>query len=444
MANRTVTLIRICKTESGWRRYPVAFGKNGRIRPGWVMVNNEPEYYKQGRYELRLYEGSKLVYKPASEHASEALTARDRMERKLIAKESAHAAGILLPDNDPERVSLSKKAREFVRDAEQRGALEAADVNRLVTAEFLRVVKKAYLDEIRRSDILDFYTALRKRGNSDRTVANKHARLKSFLRFAGMDVKEIFPPKPRYDETLPTIYTSDQISAILNVADAYMHLVIDLALKCGLREQEIVHLEWGDIHVHDKVLRVSSKPHYEFRVKDSEERDIPVPDDLLRELQGWHKKHSKPGLMLATKSGNANRKLLRTLKRLAKREALNCGQCDGCKSKLGECQEWTLHKFRRTYCTTLLRSGLDLRTVQAYMGHADLASTMRYLRPASSAEAQAKINAIQWCGADSGRDVAFSQPRGSSPRIKANHPSNPQVRHPSGLGEGVNVLVGAT
>ena len=33
MANRTVTLIRICKTEKGWRRYPVAFGKNGRIRP---------------------------------------------------------------------------------------------------------------------------------------------------------------------------------------------------------------------------------------------------------------------------------------------------------------------------------------------------------------------------------------------------------------------------
>ena len=217
-----------------------------------------------------------------------------------------------------------------------------------------------------------------------------------FPKAAGMDVKKVFPPKPRYDETLPTIYTSDQISAILDVADAHMHLVIDLALKCGLREQEIVYLEWSDIHVHDKVLRVSSKPRYQFRVKDSEERDIPIPDDLLQELRAWHKDRSRPGLMLATKRGNANRKLLRTLKRLAKREGLNCKQCDGCRSKLGECQEWTLHKFRRTYSTTLLRSGLDLRTVQAYMGHANLASTMRYLRPASSAEAQAKINAIQW------------------------------------------------
>ena len=61
-----------------------------------------------------------------------------------------------------------------------------------------------------------------------------------------------------------------------------------------------------------------------------------------------------------------------------------------------ECQEFTLHKFRRTYITTLLRSGVDLRMVQAYAGHKDIASTMRYLRPASAKEAQAKLNGIEW------------------------------------------------
>lgn len=395
MANRTVTLVRICKTEKGWRRYPVAFGKNGRVRPGWVLINGEPEYYEQGRYELRLYEGSRLVYAPAGDNAAEALAARDRMEHKLAAKESARAAGMILPADEPGRVSLSTKAREFIRDAEKRGAKVAADVNRLVTTEFLRVVKKSYADEICREDIFDFHAALRKRGCSDRTVSNKHARIASFLRFAGVD-RSILPPPPRYDETLPTIYTSDEISGILGSADPYMHLVIGLALKCGLRDQEIMHLEWSDIHRRDSVLRVSSKPRYGFRVKDSEERDLPVPDDLLEELKDWQDSHPDRALIAATKHGNPNSKLLRTLKHLAKRARLNCGQCDGCKAKTRECQQWTLHKFRRTYCTTLLRSGLDLRTVQAYMGHADLASTMRYLRPASGAEAQAKINAIRW------------------------------------------------
>lgn len=395
MANRTVTLICICKMESGWRRYPPAYGKNGRIRPGWVMVGGEPRHYEQGRYELRLYEGSRLVYVPAGDNAAEAVAARQRMEHKLAAKASAHAAGMLLPAEDPGRVSLTAKAREFIRDAEQRGANVAADVNRLVTAEFLRIIKKTYADEIGREDLFEFHAVLRKRGCSDRTVANKHARISSFLRFAGVD-RSILPPPPRYDETLPTIYTSDEISSIFGAADAYMHLVIGLALKCGLRDQEIMHLEWPDIHRRDRVLRVSSKPRYGFRVKDSEERDIPLPDDLLQELEDWHKSHPNSGLVVGTKGGSPNTKLLRTLKRIAKRARLNCGHCEGCKTEARECQQWTLHKFRRTYCTMLLRSGVDLRTVQAYMGHADITSTMRYLRPASSAEAQAKINAIRW------------------------------------------------
>jgi integrase len=61
-----------------------------------------------------------------------------------------------------------------------------------------------------------------------------------------------------------------------------------------------------------------------------------------------------------------------------------------------ECEGYTLHRFRRTYITTLLRSGIDLRTVQAYAGHKDLASTMRYLRPATGKEAKAKLNAVKW------------------------------------------------
>jgi site-specific recombinase XerD len=60
-------------------------------------------------------------------------------------------------------------------------------------------------------------------------------------------------------------------------------------------------------------------------------------------------------------------------------------------------KDWRLHKFRATFCTMHLRAGVDLRTVQAWMGHADtpagLQATMRYLRPAEGEEARAKANA---------------------------------------------------
>ena len=63
------------------------------------------------------------------------------------------------------------------------------------------------------------------------------------------------------------------------------------------------------------------------------------------------------------------------LKRMAHRAGLNCGRCGGCR-EIDECQEYTLNRFRRIYLTTLLRNGIDLRTVQAYAGHKDLATDL--------------------------------------------------------------------
>ena len=55
---------------------------------------------------------------------------------------------------------------------------------------------------------------------------------------------------------------------------------------------------------------------------------------------------------------------------------------------------WWLHKFRATFATHALQGGIDLRTVQSWMGHTDLASTMRYLRPARGEKVQALVEAL--------------------------------------------------
>jgi integrase len=168
-----------------------------------------------------------------------------------------------------------------------------------------------------------------------------------------------------------------------------------MALKLGLREQELMFAEWTDVNWQDSTFRVQGKQHWEFKVKDSEQREVPIPADLLERLREWRRTRPKSKLIVGTASDKPNGHFLRALKRLAKREGLNCGSCGGCRGT-GDCQQWTLHKLRRTYATTLLRNGVDVRTVQAYAGHADMETTLRYLRPASAAEAQERINAIQW------------------------------------------------
>jgi len=99
MANKKVVLVRLCKTAKGWRRYPVAVGKNGRIKPNFVIVDGQEREFKEGRYQLRTYEGTRMVYKDAGENAAAAQTARTKTEHLLEAKASAKEAGVKIECN---------------------------------------------------------------------------------------------------------------------------------------------------------------------------------------------------------------------------------------------------------------------------------------------------------------------------------------------------------
>jgi site-specific recombinase XerD len=52
--------------------------------------------------------------------------------------------------------------------------------------------------------------------------------------------------------------------------------------------------------------------------------------------------------------------------------------------------EWHLHRFRDTAATRWLRAGIDVRTVQEWLGHESLATTQKYLEPSKETEKQLK------------------------------------------------------
>lgn len=79
-------------------------------------------------------------------------------------------------------------------------------------------------------------------------------------------------------------------------------------------------------------------------------------------------KRGKGGLLFPTKNGQPNFDFLDMAKAVAKRAGIE------------ESEVW-LHKFRFTFATRALWAGVDLRTVQDWMRHTDLASTLRYLKP---------------------------------------------------------------
>ena len=57
-------------------------------------------------------------------------------------------------------------------------------------------------------------------------------------------------------------------------------------------------------------------------------------------------------------------------------------------SRAGLNKEWHLHRFRGTAATRWLRAGIDVRTVQEWLGHESLATTQKYLEPSKETERQ--------------------------------------------------------
>jgi integrase/recombinase XerD len=90
-------------------------------------------------------------------------------------------------------------------------------------------------------------------------------------------------------------------------------------------------------------------------------REIPLPTFLLDALR------KRPdGLLFPSVKGKENKVMLRTLKDVVKRAGLP--------------GTWTLHKFRKTYATLQSASGIDVRTIQARLGHSSISTTLIYLQ----------------------------------------------------------------
>lgn len=408
--DRSIKLMWKTKTPKGWRYFPCLFHmQHGdyEVMAGMVTDGGVEVSYPVGKFFLRTYEGSRIVYTPVDScHPRDAVNAlrkavedaRVQVSESAPVTEHARAQRAVASKRNGVPSLLKDAAAAYVVHCESLQRVESAEDARQVMDEFRQATGVVYVSKITRKDVLQFCSWLRDiRKNGDRTVSNKYGRLLAFLRFSKVTVEGLEKgDRPTYEEKAVNTYDAGMMDALRNAADDYMRLAIDMAQQMGLRYQELIHAEWADLKDCMFTVRGKVRAGYTFKVKDKEQRNVPVNADLCARLSAW--KESRPGtmLILGTASDSPNTHLLRQLKRLAKNNGLNCGHCKGCTGKEKECAEWTLHRFRRTYVTTLLRAGVDLKTTQRMAGHSDLKSTQRYLDAMSAENVLPVVNAIKW------------------------------------------------
>ena len=167
---------------------------------------------------------------------------------------------------------------------------------------------------------------------------------------------------------------------MFKVCSRYHLTLYKFLLMTGLREQEAMYCVWNDVNFDASTINMRWKPQYDFAPKAYRERGSHPGEALWRLCRSSTRKWEGERLVFCTASGRPDTHMLRALKRNAASAGLDP-------------ERYWLHKFRATFATLHLAAGVDLRTVQSWLGHTNLESTIRYLKPARGEAVRDKVNA---------------------------------------------------
>ena len=380
MANREVNLTKRVQTPLGMRYCAVVLSTNGRVKPDVVIVNGKEERHPEGAYYLEWREGSKRVRLSVGKDPADGSARLLRKEAELNALNNGVT---VVPDEQNGQRSLAAAVSEYLEETTLTKKPKTVTVYTTALHYFQESCLKLLLEDINRKDLLKFSAFLRDdKEQSPRSCWNKFANVMSFLKANGIRGLAGKNDWPRYTEEEPEIYEPEELDKLLAACDAEERLWYEFFLMTGMREQEVMYTYWSDVNVAHTTVRVSHKPDRAWTPKAYKEREIPIPAKLVKSLKAWKAKADKTcGLVFPTAGCKPKLDFLDCLKAVAER------------AKLDQDNFW-LHKFRATFATLCLWAGVDLRTVQQWLGHSDMESTTRYLKPSRSQQVRNKVNEI--------------------------------------------------
>jgi integrase/recombinase XerD len=380
MANREVNLTKRVQTPHGWRYCRVVLSANGRIKPDVVVVNGKEERHSEGAYYLEWREGSKRVRLSVGKDPADAGARRQRKEAELNALN--HGVTVA-PDGQNGHRSLAAAVTDFLDETKLTKKPKTHSAYSTALNYFLESCPKLHVQDVERKDLLKFSAFLRdEKDQAPRSVYNKFENVMTFLKAQGIRGLAGKNDWPRFVQEEPEVYEKEELDTLFEKCDAKERLWFEFFLMTGMREQEVMHCSWADINLARATVTVRYKPEYGFSPKNYREREIPIPAKLVTSLKVDKEKRDKIcGLVFPTTGCRPKLDFLDTLKSVAERAKLDK-------------EDFWLHKFRATFATWSLWAGVDLRTVQQWLGHSDMESTMRYLKPSRSQQVREKVNEI--------------------------------------------------
>ena len=214
----------------------------------------------------------------------------------------------------------------------------------------------------------------------DKTTQNYHLiALRSFLKYCAKrnipalaaDKVELARTRRKQvtfltPEELHTLFAQPNITSVSGLRD---RAILELLFSSGLRVSELTNLNRDHINLKRKEFMV--------RGKGQKDRPIFISDEASDWVQRYLEKRtdtltplfvSYGGKGTATTSGNYKRLTPRSVQRMVARYA----------KLAGITKHVSPHTLRHSFATDLLMNGADLRSVQAMLGHSNIATTQIY------------------------------------------------------------------
>lgn len=374
-----------------------------------LYIRNKVGYRKPPKKLADLSEGETFVlfwYEGKAKKAKAVGRFADKAQTALINKEAALRRATVTGAVPAPTAAEPEKPTTSGRDFSQAVMLYLSEVKRgksrkthlaysITLDGFSKVCKAQTIEVMTREDVLKYTDMLRDSGLTPRTIANRLAFLKTFFKRFDLAWPMLKTDRVKFTEKTVEAYSLEDLQSLFAAANLEEFELFQFLLGTGVREQEAMFAVWKDVDFNGKSFKVSEKLDLGFTPKDKEEGSIPIPDALVDLLKARRERYPNTRLIFPLPDGKPNGHMLRTLQRLAFRSGLNCGGCYNragqcCKDK-AMCHHWGLHRFRKTFATMHHEAGVPVRTIQRWLRHSSLDTTLRYLAGSDDKNAKTRL-----------------------------------------------------
>jgi len=169
----------------------------------------------------------------------------------------------------------------------------------------------------------------------------------------------------RAPQRVPVTMTPDEVGRLLAAVPGLRERVaMEIAYAAGLRLNEVLHLKLTDIDSQKMLIRVEQG-------KGKMDRNVMLAASLLETLRAYWKERKPRGWLFP---GQPPKRPLNAT--VIQRSFIVAKQAARITKPV------SFHSLRHSFATQLLESGVNVRTIQALLGHRSLGTTQRYIHVA--------------------------------------------------------------